>query len=434
MIMNPPQEREETKIMDFPEDWTIKKLSTIAVFKNGVNFEAIQKGKTGILTIDVLNMYGDNIFVNLENLYRINKQVNQSYLLKKGDILFVRSSLKREGVGWAAIIKDVKEPLTFCGFIIRAKLLTTDISPEFLTYYLRTNHARAGLISKSEKVSITNINQGMLRSIEVPIPPKIDQEKIVYVLSKIQAAREKSAIVLRSLKELKKSLLDHFFTYGAVTLEYAANVNLLKTEIGEIPKSWTLKRFQDVGEFQYGYTETASEKEIGPRFVRITDINLENNRIKWNKVPFCLITEREYSKYRLCEGDILIARIGATTGKTCIITIPPRSVFASYLIRFIPKNVKPLFVYYYTLSKLYWRQVAANKDGKIKKGVSSSQLKNFYVPVPPIVEQEEIVSILSAVDAKIEAEEKKKTACDELFKSLLSSLTSAKIRINNLEF
>ena len=241
----------------------------------------------------------------------------------------------------------------------------------------------------------------------------------------------KSENVIGSLKELKKSLMKHLFTYGAVSLEEAARVKLKETEIGQIPEEWSLKELQHVGVFQYGYTETTSEKEIGPKFVRITDINLKNNRIKWASVPYCKISDKECLKYILNEEDILIARIGATTGKTCIIKKPPKSVFASYLIRFTTKNVSSPFVYYFTLSELYWKQVAANKEGKLKKGVSSSQLKKFLIPVPPLQEQKEIASILSSVDSKIESEEKKKEALDELFKSMLSNLMSAKIRVNN---
>jgi type I restriction enzyme S subunit len=43
-------------------------------------------------------------------------------LLNTGDILFVRSSLKREGIGWASLFDGSPEPVTFCGFIIRARL------------------------------------------------------------------------------------------------------------------------------------------------------------------------------------------------------------------------------------------------------------------------------------------------------------------------
>ena len=64
---------------------------------------------------------------------------------------------------------------------------------------------------------------------------------------------------------------------------------------------------------------------------------------------------------------------------------------------------------------------------------SWSVLKTFALPLPPLPVQQKIASILSAIDAKIEAEENRKQALEELFKTLLHNLMTAKIRVNNLE-
>ena len=179
----------------------------------------------------------------------------------------------------------------------------------------------------------------------------------------------------------------------------------------------------------------ASSKKIGPKFLRITDIDLTGSKIKWADVPYCKISDKDYLKYKLIDEDILFTRIGATTGKTCIVKSPPESVFASYLIRFKVDLEKalPFFIYHFTTNKGYWNQINASKEGKLKKGVSSSQLKIFQIPLPALPTQQKIASILSAIDAKIEAEENKKKALEELFKSLLHNLMTAKIRVNQLE-
>ncbi len=70
--------------------WERKKLGEIYSFKNGINFDKTQKIDRGILTIDVLNMYGDDLDVNLRSLYRVNKEVSGEYILKNGDILVDR--------------------------------------------------------------------------------------------------------------------------------------------------------------------------------------------------------------------------------------------------------------------------------------------------------------------------------------------------------
>lgn len=212
-----PQEAEnvplkETEIGPVPEDWEVVKLGEVLDFKNGINFKADQKGKKGILTIDVFNMYGNGIYVNLNNLYRVDKNIDKNYLLKEGDLLFVRSSLKREGVGWTSLFKPTDEPVTFCGFIIRARIINKDIYPEYITNYLRTKIARDNLISSSGKVAITNINQGMLGKIKIPLPPLPTQQKIASILSAIDAKIEAEENKKKALEELFKSLLHNLMT------------------------------------------------------------------------------------------------------------------------------------------------------------------------------------------------------------------------------
>ncbi|GAA6742140.1 hypothetical protein Thermus77359_23280 [Thermus oshimai] len=59
-------------------------------------------------------------------------------------------------------------------------------------------------------------------------------------------------------------------------------------------------------------------------------------------------------------------------------------------------------------------------------------LQNFLIPLPPLPEQREIARMLQAIDARIEAEEKKKAALEALFKTLLHHLMTAKIRVKTL--
>jgi len=200
---------------ELPKGWIWTELSNIAEFKNGINFTKHQKGDKGILTIDVLNMYSKGIFVDLNGLYRVNKPVNKEYLLKYGDVLFVRSSVKREGVGWTSAFKEVSEPITFCGFIIRARLQDRGILPEYITYFLRTDSARELIVSKGSQVTITNINQDSLGKTPVLLPPLPEQHKIVEEIERrFSVADEVEKVVEESLKQaerLRQSILKKAF-------------------------------------------------------------------------------------------------------------------------------------------------------------------------------------------------------------------------------
>lgn len=202
----------ETEIGLMPEEWEVARLGDVADFKNGVNFTRAQKGDLGILTIDVLNMYSEGLYVGPDNLYRVNKEVDEGYLLKNGDVLFVRSSLKREGVGWASLFGEAEEPVTFCGFIIRARLRRDDIAPRFLAWYFRTNTARRNLVASSGKVAITNINQGMLGRARMPVPSLAAQRQVADMLSAVDEKMEAEEKKRKALEELFKTLLNDLMT------------------------------------------------------------------------------------------------------------------------------------------------------------------------------------------------------------------------------
>jgi type I restriction enzyme S subunit len=87
-------------------------------------------------------------------------------------------------------------------------------------------------------------------------------------------------------------------------------------------------------DISYGFTESASQDPIGPKFLRITDI--ANGRVDWNAVPYCPISDADRKKYQLIPGDIVIARTGASTGANYILSEadPKDVVYASYLIRY----------------------------------------------------------------------------------------------------
>lgn len=202
------------------------------------------------------------------------------------------------------------------------------------------------------------------------------------------------------------------------------NNEFKETDIGDIPVEWDVEEIGDLYSSQYGYTESAKDEDTGTKFLRITDIS-ENGQVKWNTVPYCEIEEKDLEKFKLETGDLLIARIGATTGKTCLInTEVEQGVFASYLIRLQRKNEKivPSFGFYFTQSKFYWNQINANKGGKLKKGVSATLLKTLKVPIPPLPEQKTIAQKLTVIRNAIEQTQAVIEATEELKKSMMKHL------------
>lgn len=226
--------------------------------------------------------------------------------------------------------------------------------------------------------------EAFLLKLEIPLPPLSEQRRIVgrleHLASKIEEARGLRVKVEKEIGALLASVFDQSLLLQNHWRE------LEVSEICEKP--------------QYGYTASATSQPIGPRMLRITDI--QNGKVDWSSVPFCDCTEPR--KYLLKENDILIARTGGTTGKSFLISQKcPESVFASYLIRLrVKKLVTPQYLYKYFQSPSYWTQIIDELSGTGQPNVNGKKLAAIRVPVPPLHEQHQIVEKLDDAQAKVD--------------------------------
>ena len=132
----------------------------------------------------------------------------------------------------------------------------------------------------------------------------------------------------------------------------------------------------------YGLTAPAAENETGPKFLRITDIVSGN--INWKTVPHVVADATTTSKYQLHDGDIVLARTGASTGESAYVKAPPLAVFASYLVRL---QLKPefdgRFLAYYLRSGNFWsfiRGVLGDKSAQPNASASTMTQAPFRFP------------------------------------------------------
>jgi type I restriction enzyme S subunit len=153
---------------------------------------------------------------------------------------------------------------------------------------------------------------------------------------------------------------------------------------------------------RYGYTASASNEEVGPRFLRITDIVPES--INWDSVPFCPIEDGDRERFALQPGDIVVARTGATVGYAKLIREEVDAVFASYLVRFRVDEEKayPRYVGHLVESSTYKSFVQSQVGGAAQPNANAQVLGTFKFSLPSRREQEKIASVLSAYDELME--------------------------------
>jgi len=175
-------------------------------------------------------------------------------------------------------------------------------------------------------------------------------------------------------------------------------------------------------EVDYGLTASASNHSVGPKFLRITDI--VSGQLDWNTVPHVAADDECALKYQLHDGDIVIARTGASTGTSLYIKNPPPSVFASYLVRLqINSDFDARFISYYLKSNEFWefiRGVLGDKSAQPNASASTMISAPLSAPKDK-VEQRAIAHILGTLDDKIELNRRINETLEEMARALFKS-------------
>lgn len=203
----------------------------------------------------------------------------------------------------------------------------------------------------------------------------------------------------------------------------AEHVVLVAREEQREDDGWTECRLADAcSSTDYGLTASASSSKTGPHFLRITDI--VSGHIDWKIVPRVVVEEDIESKYQLYDGDIVIARTGASTGVSTYVKNPPPAVFASYLVRLQAKpGFDARFLAYYLKSQEFWefiRGVLGDKSAQPNASASTMTAAPLRVPKSKI-EQRAIAHILGTLDDKIELNRRMNETLEALAWALFKS-------------
>ena len=185
-------------------------------------------------------------------------------------------------------------------------------------------------------------------------------------------------------------------------------------------QEWVHCRLADAcSAINYGLTASATDTPTGPKFLRITDI--VSGVPKWDSVPYVSAEESEQEKYQLFNGDIVIARTGASTGVSAFIKDPPQALFASYLVRLQTKpEFDPRFVSYYLKSEEFWtfiRGVLGDKSAQPNASASTMTSAPFRAP-RNLSDQQAIAHILGTLDDKIELNRRMNRTLEEMARAI----------------
>lgn len=246
------------------------------------------------------------------------------------------------------------------------KILSTaaTLDPMFLYYVLRSRPLESNGYQR---------HYSKLKEHQIPLPPMEVQKEIVAEIEGYQKVIDGA-----------RTVVDHYRPYIPIHPDWPI------VEVGELARP------------EYGFTASAADTGDA-RFIRITDIASDGS-LRPDNAKFIELTDgaRQSS---LLKNDILVARTGATFGKTMLFEQDYPAVFASYLIRLqFPKDrVHPRYYWVFAQSDNYWSQANSLMTGGGQPQFNGNALKQIKIPLPPVSIQQAIVAEIDAERALVAA-------------------------------
>ena len=260
------------------------------------------------------------------------------------------------------------------------------------------------------------------------VPQNAEDESGESLLERIFLAHEKKQEPQKNKRSKKSSIFQraHIYFDNGVWYEQVGSANpkdISEDIFFEIPHNWVWCRWGVLSDsIQYGYNSPALQSGR-IKMVRISDIH--DNKIDWNKVPYCQISENEIKSYLLRKNDILFARTGGTVGKSYLVgDVHSEAIYAGYLIRtrYNSELLNPQYLKFFMESPLYWSQLREGTTTTAQPNCNGQKLAHMLLPLPPLAEQKRIVEKLNQILPLVEEYGSAQKQLDELNDSLPKNL------------
>ena len=389
------------KAFENADAWELRKLGELGTFKNGMNFSKDAMG-TGFPFINLQNIFGKNVVdISQLGLAMASSIQLKNYNLQKGDVLFVRSSVKLEGVGETAIVPKNLEDTTYSGFIIRYRdSFGMDIN--FKRYTFGTNNIRNQIMSQATDSANKNISQQVLAELDILVPSLPEQEAIGNFFSTLDQHITLHQRKLDTLKEQKKTYLKLLFpAKGQTKPAY---------RFQGYTDAWELRKLGEVATHRGGTAiENYFSEEGKYKVISIGSYGLDNQYVDQN----IRAVENEVTCLRVVNKNELTMVLNDKTangniiGRCLLIETDDEFVInqRTEIINF-DNEVNPKFAYV-VLNGVFREQVKKIVQGGTQIYVNYSSVEQLSFSLPTLPEQEAIGTFFSTLDSQITLHQRK---------------------------
>jgi type I restriction enzyme S subunit len=419
---------QQTEIGEFPSAWEVDRVDSAFDIQQGKQVSS--RNRDGEHQRPFLRT--KNVFWNRLELTDLDEmhfsEAEQSRLeLRANDLLVCEGG----SIGRTALWNNEVEGCLYQNHLHRLRVKGERADAQFGVYWLWYAFDVAKLyFGRGNVTTIPNLSQSKLAELPMAFPPLPEQKKIAHILSTVQRAIEAQERIIQTTTELKKALMHKLFTEG---LRHEPQK---QTEIGPVPESWEVCKVGDVSKIQSGGTPT---REVA--------VNWRGGSIPWVKtgeINYCVIHDTEEkitptglanSSARLYpKGTLLMAMYGQgiTRGRVGLLGIEAATNQACASITPTDKKrVSSVFLYYFF--EYHYEDLRKLGHGANQRNMNAALIRSFPLMFPKPDEQAAVVKTLESLDEKRVLHERKKTQLQDLFRTLLHELMTAKTRVHELE-
>ena len=346
----------------------------------------------------IADMDGKFIFPNREGVTNKAIQNGKAKIAPKGTLLMsFKLTIGRMGFAGQDIYPNEA--------IVSILPNSTKSLDMFLYYLLGFQDLTAG---SGRAIKGETLNSKSLSAIPIYLPPPVEQKRIVDVVSSVDAYIDALQQQADSARVVRNAVLYELLSAGGT--------------------NWTETTLGEVSDFTRGPFGGSLKKEI---FVISGYAVFEQQHAihgDFDSFRYFVNAEKfkEMSRFKVSAGDLIMSCSG-TIGKVSIVPpTAPQGIINQALLKISPKSqIMGEFLLFWTQSEIFKLIIGENSGGAVQQNVASVKiLKNIAIALPPIVEQERIVEIVSSMDDVIQSTEQAVVDAEALRSGLLSDLLS----------
>ena len=409
----------------FMEEWKTYRLEDLTIDGKGhygIGAPAVDYDENKFTYLRITDINDDGS-LNYSGLKSVDDPEASKYLLQEGDIVFARTG---NSTGRSYYYEPSDGQFVFAGFLIKFSLDPTKVNPRFLKYYTHSKMYYEWVQSFDTGATRGNINAQTFGSMEINLPPREVQDRLVEILRSIDDKIKLNNRINHNLEEQARALYKSWF----VDFEPFKGGNFVDSELGLIPEGWRVGTLSELGDIVAGGTPSKTKPEYftnnGISWLTPKDLSVKCN--KFTARGEIDITEDGYknsSTKLMPRGSVLfssrapIGYISIAKGDICT-----NQGFKSV----VPTYAGTAYLYYWLCENT--EAIEAQASGSTFKEASGSLMRSFPALVPEKSVIDSFEKELSPILNEQEVLEEEINHAEQIRDSLLPRLMSGELFMN----